>query len=56
MMTGRKVAGPKSPYVDFLIPTQIDPTMAPPGKHYATVFVQYAPYHLADGQWDDRNP
>ena len=45
----------QSPYVDFLIPTQIDPTMAPPGKHYATVFVQYAPYHLADGQWDDKN-
>lgn len=42
-----------SPYVDFLIPTQIDPTMAPPGKHYATVFVQYAPYELADGPWDD---
>lgn len=44
-----------SPYVDFLIPTQIDPTMAPPGKHYATVFVQYAPYHLSDGEWDDAN-
>ncbi|MCB2130435.1 MAG: NAD(P)/FAD-dependent oxidoreductase [Rhodobacteraceae bacterium] len=42
-----------SPYVDFLIPTQIDPTMAPPGKHYATIFVQYAPYELADGPWDD---
>ncbi|MBC7140877.1 MAG: NAD(P)/FAD-dependent oxidoreductase [Rhodobacteraceae bacterium] len=42
-----------SPYVDFLIPTQIDPTMAPPGKHYATIFVQYAPYTLADGPWDD---
>ncbi|MEZ5873240.1 MAG: NAD(P)/FAD-dependent oxidoreductase [Nitratireductor sp.] len=45
----------QSPYVDFLIPTQIDPTMAPPGKHYATVFVQYAPYELADGEWNDAN-
>lgn len=44
-----------SPYVDFLIPTQIDPTMAPPGKHYATIFVQYAPYELANGTWDDVN-
>jgi len=44
-----------SPYVDFLIPTQIDPTMAPPGKHYATIFVQYAPYELANGEWDDAN-
>ncbi len=42
------------PYVDFLIPTQIDPTMAPPGKHYATIFVQYVPYELADGPWDDQ--
>src|SRR5690606_29913204 len=42
-----------NPYVDFHIPTQIDPTMAPPGKHYATVFVQYAPYELADGPCDD---
>ena len=34
------------PYVDMLIPSQIDPTMAPPGKHMMTVFVQYAPYDL----------
>ncbi|MCB2110877.1 MAG: NAD(P)/FAD-dependent oxidoreductase [Defluviimonas sp.] len=40
------------PYLDFLIPTQIDPTMAPPGKHYATVFVQYAPY-APEGGWND---
>ena len=44
------------PYFDLLIPTQIDPTMAPPGKHMATVFVQYAPYELSDGRvWDDAN-
>jgi phytoene dehydrogenase-like protein len=30
----------------MLIPSQIDPTMAPPGKHMMTVFVQYAPYDL----------
>lgn len=41
------------PYVDMLIPSQIDPTMAPPGKHYMSVFVQYCPYTLADGPWDD---
>lgn len=34
------------PYFDMLIPSQIDPTMAPPGKHMMTVFVQYAPYDL----------
>ncbi|MCB2095481.1 MAG: NAD(P)/FAD-dependent oxidoreductase [Rhodobacteraceae bacterium] len=34
------------PYFDMLIPSQIDPTMAPKGKHMMTVFVQYAPYDL----------
>ena len=36
----------------MLIPSQIDPTMAPDGKHYMSVFVQYCPYELADGPWD----
>ncbi|HTV52838.1 MAG TPA: NAD(P)/FAD-dependent oxidoreductase [Steroidobacteraceae bacterium] len=40
------------PYVDMLIPSQIDPTLAPPGKHYMSVFVQYCPYHLAQGPWN----
>ena len=45
-----------SPYVDMLIPSQIDPTMAPPGSHMMTVFVQYAPYDLnVDGQRDPDN-
>jgi phytoene dehydrogenase-like protein len=42
----------RSPYLDILIPSQIDPTMAPDGKHYMSVFVQYCPYQLADGEWD----
>ncbi len=36
----------EKPYIDMLIPSQIDPTMAPPGSHMMTVFVQYAPYDL----------
>ena len=43
----------KDPYVDLLIPTQVDPTMAPPGKHYLTAFVQYCPHELSDGPWTD---
>ncbi|MGH8140061.1 MAG: phytoene desaturase family protein [Steroidobacteraceae bacterium] len=43
----------RSPYLDILIPSQIDPTMAPDGKHYMSVFVQYCPYRLADGTWND---
>jgi phytoene dehydrogenase-like protein len=42
------------PYIDMIIPTLVDPSMAPPGNHVMSCFVQYAPYHLADGEiWDD---
>jgi phytoene dehydrogenase-like protein len=38
----------------MIIPTLVDPSMAPPGKHVMSCFVQYAPYHLAEGdEWDD---
>jgi phytoene dehydrogenase-like protein len=44
----------RRPYIDMIIPTLVDPDMAPPGKHVMSCFVQYAPYHLAGGaQWDD---
>jgi phytoene dehydrogenase-like protein len=43
----------RAPYIDMLIPSQIDPTMAPDGKHYMSVFIQYCPYRLANGDWDD---
>ncbi|MCX8501608.1 MAG: NAD(P)/FAD-dependent oxidoreductase [Alphaproteobacteria bacterium] len=43
----------QAPYVDMLIPTQIDPTMTADGKHYMSVFVQYCPYQLAEGEWTE---
>ncbi|MFI5262270.1 MAG: phytoene desaturase family protein [Candidatus Limnocylindrales bacterium] len=44
----------RRPYIDIVIPTLVDPSMAPPGKHTMSCFVQYAPYGLADGDsWDD---
>jgi phytoene dehydrogenase-like protein len=44
----------RRPYIDCIIPTLVDPSMAPPGKHVMSCFVQYAPYHLSDGRaWDD---
>jgi phytoene dehydrogenase-like protein len=46
----------KDPYVDMLIPSQIDPTLAPAGKHMMSVFVQYVPPSLANGEeWDGSN-
>jgi phytoene dehydrogenase-like protein len=44
----------RRPYVDMVIPTLVDPGMAPPGKHIVSCFVQYAPYELAEGTWDEQ--
>jgi len=45
----------RDPYCDTLLPTMTDPTMAPPGKHYMSVFVQYAPVKLSTGAWTDQD-
>jgi phytoene dehydrogenase-like protein len=42
----------RNPYMDVIIPSMIDPGMAPPGKHVMSIFVQYAPYNL-NGGWTD---
>src|SRR5204862_5841158 len=42
----------RHPYMDIVVPSMIDPGMAPPGKHVMSVFVQYAPYKL-NGGWTD---
>jgi len=42
----------RHPYMDIVIPSMIDPGMAPPGKHVMSIFVQYAPYQL-NGGWTD---
>jgi phytoene dehydrogenase-like protein len=42
------------PYVDIVIPSLTDPSVAPPGKHVMSCFVQYAPYHLKEGTWDEK--
>jgi phytoene dehydrogenase-like protein len=42
----------KRPYIDMVIPTLTDPSVAPPGKHILSCFVQYAPYHLRGTTWD----
>jgi phytoene dehydrogenase-like protein len=44
----------KKPYIDMVIPSLTDPSVAPPGKHVLSCFVQYAPYKLAEGTWDDQ--
>lgn len=43
----------RKPIVEMTIPTSVDTTIAPNGHHVASLFVQYAPYHLAQGSWDE---
>jgi phytoene dehydrogenase-like protein len=43
----------QDPYLDLLIPSLTDPTMAPPGKHYMSVFVQYVPVKVEGRDWTD---
>jgi phytoene dehydrogenase-like protein len=41
-------------YAELYFQTAYDPSIAPPGKHVMSVFAQYAPYELADGDWERR--
>lgn len=42
------------PILELTMPTSVDRTIAPPGQHIVSIFVQYAPYHLAAGDWDSQ--
>ena len=42
----------KQPFLEITIPSVADPSLAPPGKHLMSVWMQYAPYHLRDSNWD----
>ncbi len=43
----------ESPLLEMTIPTMYDGTLAPPGKHIMGVFLQYAPYTLTEGTWEE---
>ncbi len=44
------------PFMNIVLPSVTDPTVAPPGKHVMSVFVQYAPYQLKEGpeHWPEK--
>ena len=42
----------RRPFLDCCVQSTIDPDMTPPGKHIMSCFVMYAPYQLADSDWD----
>ena len=46
----------RRPYINVVIPSLSDPSVAPPGKHVMSCFVQYAPYDIKEGapRWPER--
>lgn len=44
----------KAPWLDVTIPTILDPSLAPDGKHVLSAYVQFAAYKLREGNWDLR--
>lgn len=43
-----------APYLDVTIPTVLDPSLAPDGKHVLSAYFQFAPYKLQQGSWKER--
>jgi phytoene dehydrogenase-like protein len=42
------------PVLEVAVPSLLDPGLAPPGKHVMSIYAQFAPYALRDGDWDTR--
>ena len=45
---------PEELWVDCVVASNVDSTLAPPGKHVMTTFIQYVPYRLREGTWDEK--
>jgi phytoene dehydrogenase-like protein len=45
---------PEELWVDCVVSSNADDSLAPMGKHILTCFVQYVPYHLREGNWDEK--
>ncbi len=44
----------RNPLIEMTIPTMYDPSLAPEGRHIMGIFLQYAPYTLREGSWDEQ--
>jgi len=44
----------RAPYLEIAIPSLTDPSLAPGGQHVMSVYMQYAPYKLKNGTWQDQ--
>ncbi|MGA9475670.1 MAG: NAD(P)/FAD-dependent oxidoreductase [Terriglobales bacterium] len=44
----------RKPYLEIAFPSLSDPSLAPPGQHVMSIYMQYAPYKLKDGDWESQ--
>jgi phytoene dehydrogenase-like protein len=44
----------RQPYLEVVMPSLTDRSLAPEGKHVMSIFVQYTPYHLKSGSWAEK--
>jgi phytoene dehydrogenase-like protein len=44
----------RRPYLECVIPSTVDTTLAPPGHHVMSISMKFVPYHLAEGDWKSR--
>jgi phytoene dehydrogenase-like protein len=49
-----ELAAAEQLFIDCVVASNVDDSLAPPGRHVMTCFVQYVPYRLAGGSWDER--
>jgi phytoene dehydrogenase-like protein len=45
---------PEELWVDCVVASNVDPSLAPEGRHVMTTFIQYVPYRLKEGTWDEK--
>jgi phytoene dehydrogenase-like protein len=44
----------RQPYIEITFPSLSDPSLAPAGQHVMSIYMQYAPYKLKDGDWESQ--
>ena len=42
----------RQPYIEITFPSLSDPSLAPAGQHVMSIYMQYAPYHLKNSDWE----
>ena len=44
----------RKPYLEITFPSLTDPSLAPPGQHVMSIYMQYAPYNLKNSDWESQ--